>query len=611
MNNLIHFVIYLRHKSCDTSRAIMSSPNPAQQYRYPGPGQQAIPAPQQFEYRLSEAYPAHHDQIPVKYSQPPENVPPTFIAELPGSIPSGAPVALALPALRTSTSRQQLTEDGQLAQKLQQMEVQDAHARARSNSNVSQRLSMVATNESLHNPASQAYQQEQLTRPHSMSFSSSKPYSSNLSPHPSPSLLPEVVVGPHTGPAPVLPQFMPSTLPEVVIGTPQPYFAPSPQLQQAQFPPALPDPAALSAYLEKNRQVPYPAQWILPSVTTTLYSSFEYAPKSDFLDTLESQIWRSTRISKTPRNAPSPSFKFKFKNKGGSFTDPKYSWTMTPLSATPATAKYQEWTYQITRERRTGMRKFEGLAPPKSKMQILTTYVPAINYDSLRFHGPDGKNYMWVTQTPLSSAQGTRYDTLRHALFVSDQRSGISDPLYGRIVADHTYWDGFIDETGVHAGTRCSGCSAAPINGLRWKCKTCKDHDICETCRASSASVNSACRFTMVSLPDEALYIRDPSVDIPMVVASLQVLKDWEMHTLRRQKSRDPRGFLSNVEEMRKGDLGRVRFWRSTDFEARKGEELNGALLKLRECMNWIDEPVVIKDGGASGEVRKERAVIS
>jgi hypothetical protein len=257
------------------------------------------------------------------------------------------------------------------------------------------------------------------------------------------------------------------------------------------------------------------------------------------------------------------------------------------------------------------MRKFEGLAPPKSKMQILTTYVPAVNYDSLRFHGPDGKNYMWVTQAPLGSAKGARYDTLRHALFVSDQRTGISDPLYGRIVADHTYWDGFIDEAGVHAGTRCSGCSAAPINGLRWKCKTCKDHDICENCRVSSASVTLACRFTLVSLPDEALYIRDSSVDESMVVASLQVLKDWEMHSLRWQKLRDPRGFSANVEEMRKGDLGRVRFWRSTDFVAGKGEEANGALLKLRECMKGIDQPVVVRDGRASKEASKERAVIS
>jgi hypothetical protein len=210
-------------------------------------------------------------------------------------------------------------------------------------------------------------------------------------------------------------------------------------------------------------------------------------------------------------------------------------------------------------------------------------------------------------------ARGARYDTLRHALFMNDLRLGASsDPLYGPIVADHTYWDGFIDEADVHAGTKCSGCSAAPINGLRWKCKTCKDHNICERCRLSSASVTPLCKLSMVSLPDEALYIRNPNVDVAMVVATLQVLKDWEMHSLRRQKLGDPQGFTANVDKIRQRDLGRVRYWRSTDFDGSAPEEqVDGAVLRMRECMRGINAPVVAEAGADATLETKTRAVIS
>jgi hypothetical protein len=34
-------------------------------------------------------------------------------------------------------------------------------------------------------------------------------------------------------------------------------------------------------------------------------------------------------------------------------------------------------------------------------------------------------------------------------------------------------------------GITCDGCSAAPIQGYRYKCKNCKNHDYCEACFAS------------------------------------------------------------------------------------------------------------------------------
>eukprot|EP00850_Spirogloea_muscicola_P000988 SM000003S11233 [mRNA] locus=s3:1667446:1669772:- [translate_table: standard] len=37
----------------------------------------------------------------------------------------------------------------------------------------------------------------------------------------------------------------------------------------------------------------------------------------------------------------------------------------------------------------------------------------------------------------------------------------------------------------VHAGVRCDGCGATPIVGIRYRCTTCHDFDLCEACEAS------------------------------------------------------------------------------------------------------------------------------
>jgi len=261
----------------------------------------------------------------------------------------------------------------------------------------------------------------------------------------------------------------------------------------------------------------------------------------------------------------------------------------------------------------TGLRNSESLYTPQMK-QILTTYIRARNYDSLRFVGPDGRLYLWVTHAPLSSTNGARFDTLRHALFASVQRQ--QDPLYGEIVADHAYWDGFVDNCEVHTGISCNGCGASPVNGLRWKCKSCVDHDICESCRLSKISILPTCTFTLVSLADEALIIRSPTVDPELVVATLQVLKDWELHTIREQKRTNPMGFEATEAAARKADLGYISHWRSTDFVPKGGApadtQVRGTAIKRSQLSRTATE--VTNALGAIGNVAgsslgKERAV--
>jgi hypothetical protein len=177
-----------------------------------------------------------------------------------------------------------------------------------------------------------------------------------------------------------------------------------------------------------------------------------------------------------------------------------------------AKARQTNWTYDLKFDPKTNMRKSEVLTYAGQKAKaILTTYVHALNYDSLRFIGPDGCAYIWVSSTKVSSIKGSRYDTLRHALFVATRN--IANPLYGDIVADHCFWDGFVNE--------------------------------------SEKSV----------LPDEALYVRSSTVDPALVVATLQVLKDWEKHALKEEKRMNLTAFLATEKEARNSELGKISYW--------------------------------------------------
>jgi len=176
-------------------------------------------------------------------------------------------------------------------------------------------------------------------------------------------------------------------------------------------------------------------------------------------------------------------------------------------------AQQTTWAYELKLDPRTNLRKSEVLLQggPNAR-SILTTYVHALNYDSLRFIGPDGRAYMWVTSTKVSSIHGSRYDTLRHALFAAIGNN--PDPLYGGIVADHCFWDGHVDTSGGYA-------------------------------------------------PDESVYIRQTTVDPALVVATLQVMKEWEKHTLRQEKRKNYKAFSAAEEEARRCELGASSYWQT------------------------------------------------
>ncbi|OAL54231.1 hypothetical protein IQ07DRAFT_502670 [Pyrenochaeta sp. DS3sAY3a] len=502
-------------------------------------------------------YYGQHQYIQPHYGQ---TSPPPLIAELPAPMP---------PAPPTTTPDQQLKEDELLAHKIQQLEVNEVRRRSSSAANYQQLPSSVLSTSPQGQSPLLHHQSSQPFRPHSQSISPAAavftPGSIGATPlEHSPSLLPEVVTRPRAS------LYNPQSPSENL---------PIPVLQERQIPPppSIPlDPLSLSLYLEQHHQVPYPHQWVLfPAISTFHTQINPSAPGTSWLDTPQSCAWGKSRRSESQRK-PSPAiFTFVFKTTHGSLRSPKHSWVMSYAEETPETSKKLSkskgaaWTYDLKLDPSTGMRKSEVLSHGREK-SVLTTYVHAMNYDSLRFIGPDGRAYMWVSSTRLSSMNGSRYDTLRHALFTAV--GNIPDPLYGQIVADHAYWDGYVNEMEVHDGTICNGCRTAPINGSLWRCKSCVNHEICNTCRTRSLSgqviesILPMCRFSLVNLPDETIYIRSPNVDPALVVATLQILKDWEKHTLRGEKSRDSQGFGANEEWARSCDLGIKAHWRAEDL---------------------------------------------
>eukprot|EP00927_Polykrikos_kofoidii_P080101 TRINITY_DN7697_c0_g1_i1.p1 TRINITY_DN7697_c0_g1~~TRINITY_DN7697_c0_g1_i1.p1 ORF type:complete len:191 (+),score=50.34 TRINITY_DN7697_c0_g1_i1:109-681(+) len=79
-----------------------------------------------------------------------------------------------------------------------------------------------------------------------------------------------------------------------------------------------------------------------------------------------------------------------------------------------------------------------------------------------------------------------------------------------------------IDEKGTayfgdHAGITCDGCGTAPVFGYRFRCKSCPNHDICETCfdawcGGKGVITNGFAKQTLSSKPlDHSFYLHKDS----------------------------------------------------------------------------------------------------
>jgi hypothetical protein len=516
-----------------------------------------------YVYELSEL----PEVVPATMYFQPDHADNSFIAELPAPSP---------PAPRTSTPAEQLNHDELFAHKLQRMEITEA--RKRSTSSLIHRSSQYSLQGPVQSPP---YPSGHLNHPppgrlHSTSLSSQWGQDSYIQAS-------RVQLSHQPSHEDFAPEVVPPRSSSIwTTSSMRSHESLPPYTTAAQLSPALTNPLSLSAYLEENRQVPYPPQWVLPPVTKTFYGSIKRGADSDWLDVQERQHWHTVRTSDPDRFLTDSPFSISFKSKGGSFRDPRCSWTMTDqINSRKNTKKSTQWTYSLTLDRKTGKRIDESLRSPEGKY-LHCTYVHALNYDALNFRDLSGRAYKWVSSGPVSSLNGSRYDALRHALFMAPHNN--VEPVYGQIVADHAYWDGFIDENEVHVDVRCGSCTISPIIGRRWKCRTCPEHDVCDYCKPTNLTTHPTCNFTLVSMPDETLHIRSDSTEVDMVIATLQVMKDWEKVFMKEEKKQEVVEFAKNVENIRKGDLGRIAYWRHDDFEGTGvGDEVHGTLIKAKE----------------------------
>ncbi|KAL9102372.1 MAG: hypothetical protein Q9163_002465 [Psora crenata] len=78
-----------------------------------------------------------------------------------------------------------------------------------------------------------------------------------------------------------------------------------------------------------------------------------------------------------------------------------------------------------------------------------------------------------VQDTESEASWGGNGDTYNNT-----EGQSLLDLLY-RIAEEQARREGF-----VHRGITCNGCSAHPINGIRYRCANCADFDLCEACEA-------------------------------------------------------------------------------------------------------------------------------
>ena len=114
-----------------------------------------------------------------------------------------------------------------------------------------------------------------------------------------------------------------------------------------------------------------------------------------------------------------------------------------------------------------------------------------------------------------------KHHDARHAFYQlkvpvrSHQRTSIAPhkALYGENVV-------LSDQPEEHEGFYCDGCNMSPIRGMRFRCLTCHDYDLCEGCNAKGPSVHDV-RHTMLCIPRALAAEKPVALPAPPYLATL------------------------------------------------------------------------------------------
>ena len=71
---------------------------------------------------------------------------------------------------------------------------------------------------------------------------------------------------------------------------------------------------------------------------------------------------------------------------------------------------------------------------------------------------------------------------------------------FGTNTNNAMYWQSMHAKLDVHEGVTCSSCGANPLRGIRWKCSSCPNHEVCGECRKLNRIQDVGHPFQMVNL---------------------------------------------------------------------------------------------------------------
>jgi len=101
----------------------------------------------------------------------------------------------------------------------------------------------------------------------------------------------------------------------------------------------------------------------------------------------------------------------------------------------------------------------------------------------------------------------------------------------------------------AHSGISCDGCKIDPIVGIRWKCMTCVNYDLCDSCH--TVKVHDQHQMLKIEHPEDAISVEDS----PLEDDTNSVLLGFRVYS-RSHAPVQIAGQLSN---------GQVVPWKNTD----------------------------------------------
>lgn len=77
------------------------------------------------------------------------------------------------------------------------------------------------------------------------------------------------------------------------------------------------------------------------------------------------------------------------------------------------------------------------------------------------------------------------------AAYISGYSNTMDVAGFGFNTQSAMFWQSQHAQLDVHNGVTCDSCGANPLRGIRWKCQSCPDHDICNNCKKTGRSGHS------------------------------------------------------------------------------------------------------------------------